>query len=177
MDEEKASGKKIRRDILKWVAICLGGAAFAILIFGVGMMVGETKAKFSYRWAESYHKNFAGPRGGFFGDWQRIPPRPGDFIEGHGAFGTIIKIDKDALIVKGQDEIEKTVLVKEDTAVARFRDKIQPADLKIDDFIVVIGQPNEAGQIVAKLIRVMPPSPSGGLQPPAGRRSPLNWFK
>lgn len=135
-----------------------------LFIFKVGMFVGGIKAKFSYRWAESYHKNFAGPRGGFFGDWQRFPA--GDFISGHGVFGQIIKIDPltssgqvATLIIKGQGQVEKIVLVKDSTIIQRFRDTIKLSDLKIDDYIIVIGEPNDAGQIEAKFIRLAPPRP------------------
>jgi len=33
------------------------------------------------------------------------------------------------------------------------------SDLKIDDYVVVIGEPNAVGQIEAKLIRILPPPP------------------
>jgi hypothetical protein len=57
------------------------------------------------------------------------------------------------------------VVIKEDTAIMRFRETIKPSDLKVDDSIVVIGEPNDAGQIEAKFIRVMP-SPTGDLFEP-----------
>ncbi len=59
-------------------------------------------------------------------------------------------------IIKGSDNAEKIVSVKDDTAINRFREKIKVGDLKIDDQIVVIGEPNDLGQIEAKLIRVIP---------------------
>jgi len=146
--------KKINRDILKWIIVGLAGFVVVFLIFGVGMFVGGMKARFSYRWAESYHKNFAGPRGGFLGDW-RIPiPFPGDFIEGHGTFGEIIKINDSDLIVKGQGDVEKVILITADTIIEKGRDTIKKENLKVGDRIVIIGSPNEQGQIEAKLIRV-----------------------
>jgi hypothetical protein len=113
------------------------------------------KANFSYRWAEQYHKNFAGPRAGFFGDW-RMPPF-GDFIEGHGTFGEIIKIEGNNLVVKGRENIEKIVSVNEKTVIKSGFKDIKISDLKVGDMIVIIGSPNEQGQIEAKLIRVFPP--------------------
>src|SRR3989344_915458 len=105
-------------DILKWVIIGLAGFVALILVFGAGVKVGALKARYSYKWAESYHKNFGGPRGGFFGDWRQFPA--GDFISGHGAFREIIK-----------------------------------EGLKVGDRAVIIGSPNEEGQIEAKMIRIM----------------------
>jgi len=151
--------KKSNRDVLKRVIIGLAVFAVVCLIFWIGMFVGGTKARFSYRWAESYHKNFAGPREGFFGNWQ-LPP-PSDFINSHGTFGQIIEIKENTLVIKGRDDVEKIVLIKDDTTINRFRETIKASDLKVNDFVVVIGSPNEAGQIEAKLIRVLPPAPLG----------------
>jgi len=157
--EEKQSssgaGKKIiRPDVLKWVIIGLAVFAVVILIFGAGLLVGGTKARFSYRWAESYHKNFGGPRGGFLGDWQKFPIPPGDFIEGHGSFGEIIKINNSDFVIKGQGDVEKVVVVTKDTIIEKGRKTIKKEELKIGNRVVVIGSPNEQGQIEAKLIRI-----------------------
>ena len=156
MNENKQDRKKINQDVLKRVIIGLAGFVVIVLIFSAGMFVGGTKARFSYRWAESYHKNFAGPRGGFFGDWRTLPP-PGDFIEGHGTFGEIIKIEGNTLIVKGRENIEKVILVSEKTVIKSGRKDIKISDLKIRDEAVIIGSPNEEGQIEANLIRLFPP--------------------
>jgi len=141
-------------------ALAIGCGAFiifliiALLIFKLGTLVGFKKAGFSYKWGENYHKNFGGPRGGFFGDFFDQ-----DFIEAYGTFGQIIKIDGSTLVVKGRDNVEKIVLVKDNTTIKRLGETIKLSDLKVDDYIVVIGDPNEAGQIEAKFIRVMPSPP------------------
>jgi len=153
MDEDKQDNKKLNQDVLKRVIIGLAGFVIVVLIFGAGIFVGGMKARFSYRWAESYHKNFAGPRGGFFGDWRTLPP-PGDFIEGHGTFGEIIKINDSDLIVKGQGDVEKVILITKDTTIERGRDTLKKEELKVGDQVVIIGSPNEQGQIEAKLIRI-----------------------
>ena len=140
------------RDVLKWVIIGLASFVILVLVFGAGMKVGALKAKYSYRWAENYHRNFAGPRGGFFSDWKSSPR--GEFINAHGVFGSIIKIDGNTIITKGRDNVEKTVLVSEDTLIQKGRDAIKLSDLKPDESIVIIGSPNDQGQIEAKLIRV-----------------------
>ena len=154
MTEEKQSNKKINRDTLKWVVIGLAGFAVIVLIFGAGMVIGEMKAKFSYRWAESYHKNFGGPRGGFFGDWRRIPPLPGDFIEGHGAFGEIIELNGNSFVIKGRGNVEKIIIITEDTIIKKGMKTIKDG-LKVGEHVVIIGSPNEEGQIEAKLIRIL----------------------
>jgi hypothetical protein len=139
----------------KIALIALGALIVLLLVFQLGMTVGFRKANFSFRWAENYHQNFAGPRTGFLGNFARDFIGK-DFIEAHGVFGSIIKIDGSTLVIKGANNVEKTVLLKDDTAIERLRETIKPADLKIDDNVVIIGSPNDSGQIEAKLIRVMP---------------------
>jgi len=153
MNEDKQKDNKINHDILKWIIIAISAFVIIVLIFGGGMLVGGMKAKFSYRWAESYHKNFAGPRSGFFGDWQAFPP-PGDFIESHGTFGEIIKINDSDFVIKGQGNVEKIIIIKEDTVIEKGRMAVKKDDLKVGGQVVIIGSPNEQGQIEAKLIRI-----------------------
>jgi len=160
MTNNEQNNKKINSDVLKWVIIVIIGFVVVALIFSVGMLVGGMKARFSYRWAESYHKNFAGPQEGFLGDWRQLPPFPGDFIESHGTFGQIIKIEGDTLVIKGRGDVEKVFLVTEKTIIQSGRKDIRISDLKVDDQVVIIGSPNEEGQIEAKLIRVFPPKTS-----------------
>jgi hypothetical protein len=126
------------------------------MVFRLGMFVGFRKAGFSYQWSDNYHRNFAGPRGGFGGDIMG-----NDFIEANGAFGRIIKIDGQTIAVKGKNEAEKLILISDKTIIKKFKDTVPAAELKTDDNIVVIGEPNEAGQIEANLIRIMPTPPSG----------------
>src|SRR3990167_7011985 len=57
------------------------------------------------------------------------------------------------------DNFEKTVLVGTSTRVREFQDEINVGQLKVGDFVVVLGNPNEEGQVDAKLIRLMPPPP------------------
>lgn len=122
----------------------------ALLIFKLGVFVGYRKANFSYRWAENYHKNFGGPREGFFNDFYDR-----DFIDGHGMSGLVMKIDGNVLIIKDRDNTEKTVTISDQTVIRVNRDTIKITDLKIDDRIVIIGSPDNQGQIEAKFIRVM----------------------
>lgn len=140
--------------------IVIGALIVLLFVFKTGVFVGYKKAQFSYRWGENYHRNFAGPRGGFFGDFRR-GPGDRDYINAHGTFGSIIKIDPATgsgqaatLIVKGSDNVEKTILVSDKTTITSRREAIKINDLKVDDRIVIIGSPNEQGQIEAKLIRV-----------------------
>lgn len=153
MNEEKQNSKK-GNDVLKWIIVGLAVLLVIILIFNIGMFVGANKAKFSYKWAENYHQNFSGPQQGFFGNWRRPPIFPDNFIEGHGIFGEIIKINDTDFIIKDRGDIEKVVLIDEDTVIKDKMENIEKSELKTGTYVVVIGSPNEQGQIQAKLIRI-----------------------
>lgn len=155
MPEEKQIKKINCESLLKSIAIVMVSLAIVVLIFGAGMLVGETKARFSYKWAESYHKNFAGPRGGFFGDWRKPPPLPahGDFIEGHGSFGEIIELNDNSFVMKGRGDIEKIIMTTPETIIKKGMETVKEGP-QVGDQAVVIGVPNELGQIEAKLIRI-----------------------
>jgi len=137
-------------DINKIIIILV---AFILLfsVFSLGMFVGERKANFSFRWAEQYHKNFAGPRNGFFQDFMGK-----DFMESNGTFGKIIQINENSIIVSGRENTEKVILITKNTIIRCQKKDMSISDFKINDEVIIIGEPNQDGQIDAKLIRVMP---------------------
>jgi hypothetical protein len=143
--------KVFKSKVLLRIVYVLGILVLAVLIFSAGMSVGFHKAQFGRAWGENYERNF-----GMKPDF----PGPGfgrdNMPNAHGAVGKIIKIENSNLIVQDAGNIEKVVLVKEDTQIFRMKDLIKLTDLKLDDFIVVIGSPNDQGQVEAKLIRLMP---------------------
>ena len=84
------------------------------------------------------------------------------FIDPHGVYGKVVRVDpatnsgQATIVVKGRDDVEKIIQASSGTSITRLREKISITDLKVDDSIVVIGNPNNEGQIEAKLIRVIP---------------------
>ncbi|MCX6713429.1 MAG: hypothetical protein NTY66_04465 [Candidatus Vogelbacteria bacterium] len=128
--------------------------AVLLAIFSVGVRIGFRKAEFSYRFSANYERNFGGRPGGGMMNLFRD-----EFTGGHGTVGKIIKIALPQIVVSGPGEVEKIVIVGDDTQVRRFRDLIKPTDLKEGETAVVIGVPNADGLIEAKLIRVLPPLP------------------
>ncbi len=152
MNEEKQHNKKaLHQDSLKWIIVGLVGIVVITFIFSAGMWIGGAKAKYSYRWAENYHKNFGGPRGGFLDNWRSFPH--GDFIEGHGAFGEIIELNDLGFVIKGRGDVEKIIITSEGTVMKMGRKTVEDG-LKVGNSVTIIGSPNEEGQIEAKLIRV-----------------------
>lgn len=140
----------------KIALIAIGALAVLLLVFKVGVFVGYKKANFSYRWGENYQRNFGGPRNGFLGDFRRGFGDK-DFVNAHGTFGEIIELTKvgldNALVIKGQDDVEKIIITTKDTVVRKGNETMKDY-LKVGDHVVIIGSPNEQGQIEAKLIRV-----------------------
>ena len=139
--------------------LCLIGVFIvALLIFVAGVTVGYHKASFGRAWGEHYYENFGlGDR--HFGGGDTIMNRIGMmnyFPTGHGATGKIIKIEAPKLIMQDKDNTEKIIIIKTDTRIREGRNNVIINDLKINDFVVIIGTPNEQGQIEAKLIRVIP---------------------
>ncbi len=151
MDIKEVYESKKARHI--FFGICI--AIIALLIFQAGIFVGFRKAEFAEHFGENYYRAFGPSRdqaGGFFRE---------DIAGGHGASGKIVKINLPTFVVSGPDNTEKVILITDDTLVRRLRDQISATDIKVDDFAVVLGAPNAQGQIVAKLIRLLPsPSPS-----------------
>jgi len=152
MTEEKKSERILSADILKWIIVGLLAFALIIFIFAFGVWVGSERAQFSFRWAENYHRNFGGPPSGFLENFTGK-----DSMPGHGVFGSVIKIDGNILTIKGQDNIERSVNTTDKTTIKRLNEDQKILDIKINDYVVIIGQPNDVGQIEASFIRIMPP--------------------
>ncbi len=149
IDTDKIFQSKFLRGLIFGIAIFI----ILFFVFSLGVFVGTKKADFSFRWADEYHRNFAGPQGGFFGDFIGIDR---EFTSSNGAFGQVIKISDGSITVQGGDNIEKIILVSDKTSVVSPKKNIKLSDLKVGDSIVVIGEPNASGQIQAELIRFMP---------------------
>lgn len=140
--------------LFRAVVLSIAVLIILVFVFGLGVFVGTKKADFSFKWADQYHRNFGGPPKGFFGDIAGE-----QFINSNGIFGQILKIDGQTLTIKGKNNMEISILVTDKTSIVRQRNSIKLSDLKLDDIVVIIGDPNDNGQVEAMLIRVLPPSP------------------
>ncbi len=149
MDCDNKVCKYLQSKKFKIIMVAIVAIIVLLLAFKAGEFVGFKKAGFSYQWGENYQRNFGGPRGGMFNDFMGK-----DFMNAHGNAGSIIKIDANVLIIKGQKNVEQTIVVSDQTMIRRQQDILKVSDLKVDDRVTVIGSPNKEGQIEAKLIRV-----------------------
>ncbi len=139
----------------------------ALVIFWAGTLVGYTKAQYSMRWGSHYAENFGGPRSPF-GMMGMMRPS-GDRVDAaNGAAGTVIAVNLPTVAIKGPNEAEKVILIGNKTMIRRFRDQATSTDIHVGDMLVVIGTPNEQGQIAASFVRLMASS-SASVSAPALR--------
>jgi len=135
----------------------LTAAVVLVFVFTLGVFVGHEKARFSRDWGENYYRNIVGPGPGGPAGLMMGLGRPG--FSAHNGLGQIIKIDGDSLLIRDQSNLEKTILITNQTAIVEDHQNIMAGDLKVDDKIIIIGRPNDRGQIEPKLIRVLPVMP------------------
>ncbi|MFH1183068.1 MAG: hypothetical protein V1690_02290 [Candidatus Moraniibacteriota bacterium] len=145
--------KTLKAKSAKIVALIVGAILIALLGFAGGMSAGFHKARFSCNWGENYERNFMGPSQrepmGFFRDFEGREMR-----NAHGLAGKIISITDNKLIIQDRDNKENTVSVTDKTKIKQRRDELEIGDLKQNDEIIVVGNPDDNGVVNADLIRV-----------------------
>ena len=121
-----------------------------LLVFAGGVFVGNERAKFSFNWR--MNNTFTGMPQGRNGpiafDANTTNPR--------GSSGQIVSVSKTTITVMGSNGTIQTITIDPNTVIKNSVQIISIADLKPNEHIVVIGNPSDAGQIVAKFIRVLP---------------------
>jgi len=150
----------------KIVAAIVGGLVVVIVIFAGGVAVGLHKARFSENFGKNYEQNFMGSRfqdggrggmmgsrGGFAGGMMnQFEGR--DLRNSYGLSGTVISITDNNIVIKDRDNKENTVTVSDKTLIKSQGDNLKLSDLKVNDNIVVMGNPGDNGAVNASLIRV-----------------------
>jgi uncharacterized protein DUF5666 len=135
---------------LRYTLIALSGLAVVVLVFGAGYVAGRLSV---------LPVVFA-----------RGQPRDLGSRTGHGAIGVIESIDGQRITIQSRDGKLETILVNDDTRFDKNLQKISFTDLKLKDQIVVLGSPNDDGEINARLIGLIEPSNSrfffGNFSPP-----------
>ena len=64
--------------------------------------------------------------------------------------------------IEDRDGTEKIVRTDASTTLREARTTKPVTELREGDMVVIIGTPNDEGEVLAKLIRLMPPLPEGG---------------
>lgn len=146
----------LKSKTFKTVIITLGVLAVVSFIFQAGQMMGFRKVSFGRDWGDNYAVNFGSPHmgpkmmGEKFGDFGNLP-------NAGGAIGKIVKVELPTIVVLDEkDNTEKIVLIDDKTQIRMVRENITKDNLKIDEYVVIMGAPNSSGQIEARLIRILP---------------------
>ena len=123
-----------------------------LLVFAGGVFVGTERAEFSFNWRMNYNHNFIGMpqarNGPLTLDANTTNPR--------GSSGQIVSVSGSGITIIGSTGIAQSISIDPNTVIKNSVQTISIADLKPNEHIVVIGNPNNAGEIVAKFIRVLP---------------------
>ncbi len=126
----------------------LGAAIVVLLVFGAGVLVGYHGAFYVGRFGENYYRNF-------FGEFP-----PGRMANGHGVAGEVIDVASSSLSVRDADGDESSVAIEPATVIREADRTIMLSDVQVGNGVVVIGAPNENGQIEAQFVRIFASSSS-----------------
>ena len=131
-------------DTWKILVVAMCSLLVLVVVFGAGMLAGSEKAEFSEHWEANYRPNVFG-----------IMLRPPMSLNAHGVDGPIVKLNQGSLVVEDGDGSEKTVLISPSTTIREDGNTIGFSELKLNDHVVVIGSPNDQGEVNAIIIRIM----------------------
>lgn len=148
--------KKVEKINQSKTLALFGALALVLVVFQMGVLVGTRKAMFHRAWGEHYMDNFGPKNREFKTPFGRGEYSEDSFTSGHGAMGKILRLEIPNIILEDRDNTEKIIVIKDDTKILKQKEEIKKEDLKIDDFLMIIGTPNDSGQIEAKFIRLMP---------------------
>lgn len=148
------SSKKTK--IIWGVLISILTLVILLAVYQIGTIMGFRQARFACQWGERYgvmigmplHAPGSGP-GGPILDF----PRRG-IPDANGANGIVISINGRSIVVKGDDGIEKTVIISSSTQMRKGGSDALSTDIVPEDRVVIFGAPDETGEIVAGFIRV-----------------------
>jgi hypothetical protein len=125
------------------------GLVVAGIVFQVGFIVGFHEASFEVRWQANYGRNFAGPLGNPADLDDRLP-------NPHGAFGTVTSVEFPTFTIVGPRETEKVIRMGSSTILRSGFDTVSTDAVRVGEEAVVIGTPNNQGEIDATFIRLAP---------------------
>lgn len=144
MDINQFSQSKVFRNVV----CAFGVLLILVIVFRAGVFVGYEQGEYSHRaFSERDHRQAMR-----FSD---------ELPQTHGGVGKITSIKLPSLTVATSDGSEKIVILTASTTIRSSRNDIAAVDLKKGDLIVVLGLPDQAGVIEARLVRVLPPFGQG----------------
>jgi hypothetical protein len=132
------------------------GIVILLLVFGLGVTVGYKRAIFASQFGENYYHNFyGGPHGTLMGS-RMMGGAP---IPMHGVTGEVLQVMSSTISIKDSRGNEDIVAVSSNTPIREMDTTVTIDDIDEGSGITVIGEPNGAGQIQARFIRLFEASP------------------
>lgn len=136
---------------LRYGLYIVGGLLVVGIIFQVGLFMGYHKASFGRDFGNHYERNFGMNRDDSFGGMMS-----GKFPTAHGAYGEVLTVALPNFVIEDREGVEKNIVISDKTLIKNGLENASSSSIKVDDEVIVLGEPNEQGQIEAKLIRIMP---------------------
>ena len=132
----------------KKALIVLGVLIAVLIVFQAGVYVGVRKGEFSERNGENYYRVMgAAPGPGPFGDV---------ISGGEGAAGKVLSVTLPTFVVEDRDSTEKIVTLGDGSDIRIFHDATSSGAITPGQFVIVIGEPDENGEIHASFVRIVP---------------------
>lgn len=160
---EKVDAPAKQGDLLfKGLLLGSGSILLLLMVFWLGMMVGEHKAQFTLKWGEKYEDHFGAMKNGRESG-RGFPPKPSEKpgIGGHGVAGEILEVGEGSMIILGANNLEQVVLINDDTRVIIGRSFVELDEVDVGGHAVVIGSPTKDAEIDAKMIKIFDKAPRG----------------
>lgn len=152
--------------VVRIIIFVLAGLIVIIAVFKMGMDAGYHRALYAAHMADNFQRTFVDPHAHSLFD-QHLPP------SGHGAFGEIVSVTIPTFVVADRTRIEQTIHVSSSTIIRKFTSDVPVDSLQPGENVVVLGSPNDQGQIDAQLIRIIPPVTTTA--PPQASSSSKNY--
>jgi hypothetical protein len=151
----------VRSRLFTGIILGIGIMLILVCVFEAGVALGYHEAVFSSRWGANYEQNFGG--GGMPGE-MGLPD--GHEPQPHGTTGEIISISGSTLVIQDTGRQEQKVIMDGDTVIRNQENTISASALAVGNYAVVVGDPDDQGNLDAKLIRIIP-APLAGAAAPA----------
>ena len=141
------------------VGVCI--MLVVICVFEAGVVVGYHEASFSSNWGQNYGANFGDSNtSNQMGLPDAHAPSP------DGILGKIVSISDPSsspttIVISNTQKPEEKVLLDDDTVIRTHEDTVDATSLSVGMYVVVLGIPNDQGEIDAKLIRIVPDPTDG----------------
>ncbi len=138
---------------LVWILVAAGELTLLLLVFRVGEVIGVNRANFDAAWEQNYSRFFGAPHpDGFLEEFNELPPP----VPAFGNTGTVLSVAGGRLVIQDNHLNEKTVTISSSTTIRFGSGTITASQIPDGAQIVIIGAPNQQGEIVARFIRIFP---------------------